>query len=442
MKQKKLRNRIVGLVGSSAIILFFILFKFTNVTKYETVKLSKTDIIDKVSFSAQLYPNKISKIDLGTHDNIDKIMVKAGDSVRKGTLIAKLDSSDEESAYELAKKNYNSALYARNSSRGMSSILLTGVANSYKSILSFIDFVGSLDTTALPVSENELNDHLDKLRQDLKMQKGSMEKSIKSLDLGASAQTLVNTTYNQLKSAEKNLKKTNVKSPIEGTVLYVSSNDYSVNLGSSFGGTAGSSSLASISSFIGGGDIQSLFSSGGSIPTMFGSSEFNPTSGNFILIAEQSKWKLYPTFSEFDFAKIKSGQKVNLKIQAGSFQLESIVKSVIPVPTNLGKENPQYFAEIEVEDAGTNLFLGMSVKGEIVVNEVKGASVLPVEAILYDENDKPYVEVLVGRNKIVKRYVKLGVEGLTVVQVLEGLDTDDNVIRKESGKKLAVEFRF
>lgn len=88
-------------------------------------------------------------------------------------------------------------------------------------------------------------------------------------------------------------------------------------------------------------------------------------------------------------------------------------------------------AKITVDDASSNLIVGIDVPVSIVTDTVENAIVVPVEAICIDGEDI-FVYVLED-GKAVKRNVELGISSDTHYQILSGVSVDDTLIKNTLG---------
>jgi len=108
---KKLNRKtkiILGLVLIVVLVAAYFIFRPKNPT-YEWTTVQKADVIQKVSVNGTV--EAASEIDLRFQSSgtIDKILVKVSDKVKKGTVLARLDTGEVYSQYLQAQASYNQA---------------------------------------------------------------------------------------------------------------------------------------------------------------------------------------------------------------------------------------------------------------------------------------------------------------------------------------------
>jgi len=132
---------------------------------------------------------------------------------------------------------------------------------------------------------------------------------------------------------------------------------------------------------------------------------------------------------ETDISKVELGQEViiygeGLPQLIGKIENISMVKE----ETTPG-ELPKYKVQVGIQQKNLQLRLGSSIVGEILVERKNSVLQIPLECVLYElgEPVKPYVYVLVG-DKVVKKYIEVGVNDGKYIEVVSGLNTTDRVV--------------
>ncbi len=138
----------------------------------------------------------------------------------------------------------------------------------------------------------------------------------------------------------------------------------------------------------------------------------------------------YIYVDEIDVGKIRKGQKVIFKVDAyPQKKYFGIVKEILLKPV---LQNNVVFYLVKVTGFNkTGLLPEMTSHNEIIINTLKHVLVIPSQAIKW-ENGKEIVYVLKG-NKIEKREVKTGVENNGYVQILRGLKPGEKVVLSFEG---------
>jgi multidrug efflux pump subunit AcrA (membrane-fusion protein) len=122
---------------------------------------------------------------------------------------------------------------------------------------------------------------------------------------------------------------------------------------------------------------------------------------------------------ELDIAKIKLDQKVLVSIDSYAGKtFECRVTRIYPMPD---PRSQTFKVEAEFIDIPETLYPGLSVEGNIVVNEKKTALVIPKSFLI----DKTFVQLENGE----KKEVKVGLQNTEYVEILEGIDENTVIVK-------------
>ncbi len=155
------------------------------------------------------------------------------------------------------------------------------------------------------------------------------------------------------------------------------------------------------------------------------------TGGTLLLsLAATASIHLKGLVDENEIARVKVGQQARIRTEAYEERLfRGVIQEISPVGQRI--QNVTYFeVEIEVTDDGEDLLRPrMSGDADIVTEVIEDALVIPETALRY-EGERIYVEALAPGDPpaIVERDVEIGVVDGTRVQVLNGLDTGEEVL--------------
>lgn len=199
------------------------------------------------------------------------------------------------------------------------------------------------------------------------------------------AQQQVNSAYVQVQSAKNNLNNAIVKSPISGKVLAVN---------------------------IKAGEYTSL-------------TAMQPA----FIVGNSDVMHAYLDVNEIDITSVVVGQKVKLSIDAIGKSLEGEIVSIAESSTNTAGIIT-YSIQSSINDI-TNLKAGMSVDGDIVIEEKPDVLVIPAAAV-QSKDGKNIVRLLSvdaeGVETVIEKNVDLGINNNTWVEVLSGLNEGESVI--------------
>lgn len=155
-----------------------------------------------------------------------------------------------------------------------------------------------------------------------------------------------------------------------------------------------------------------------------------PATATFTIINPESVY-FKSEIDQEDVSKVKVGQKATVTVDAFSgltFDSEITYISFIPVEGQTSTVYEIRF-KLPVDNKDLNYRLGMDGDSIITLAEQDNALTIPIDA-LNDDNGKSYVWVKDG-DKLVKKYVSIGIENDTEVQILEGLNPNDSVVIKK-----------
>jgi macrolide-specific efflux system membrane fusion protein len=155
-----------------------------------------------------------------------------------------------------------------------------------------------------------------------------------------------------------------------------------------------------------------------------------PATATFTIVNPESVY-FKSEIDQADVTKIKIGQKATISIDAFpnlSFDSEITYISFIPVA---GQSSTVYEVrfKLPVDNKDLNYRLGMDGDVLITLEQEDEALVIPIDA-LNDDNGKNFVWVK-ENDKLIKKYVTIGIENDTEVQILEGLNPHDSVVIKK-----------
>lgn len=208
-----------------------------------------------------------------------------------------------------------------------------------------------------------------------------------------------------VESARQEVRETTLRAPISGTIAEVSGSvGESVSGGSSGGGTSESVS-----------------------PGATGGESSGSASGSaFIVLAQLHRLKMEVSFSEADIGKVRKGQAATVAIDSmEGTELAGEVTKVSVLPTETGSV-VEYPATILLAQSAKGVRAGMSASAEVVVEQVKNAVTVSTEAV---SGNSVTVE---EDGKDVTKSVKTGLEGDETTEIISGLEVGQTVVLPEA----------
>ncbi|WP_316522094.1 efflux RND transporter periplasmic adaptor subunit [Kitasatospora brasiliensis] len=226
----------------------------------------------------------------------------------------------------------------------------------------------------------------------------------------AQAQQQVSTAQTNLANAQAALAGTTLTASVDGTVASVAG-----KVGDTVGATASGSSSSSSSA---------AKSTGGS------ASSTSAPSG-FIVLTNPTGMQVTANFSELDSLKLKKGEAATVTLNAQSdTKLNATVLSVSSLPSSgsssAGSSAVQYAATLRLGGDTSALRTGLSATVQVITGEADNALSLPTSALSGTGTSR--TATLVQPDGASERVtVGVGVEGDSTVQVVSGLKEGDKV---------------
>lgn len=380
-------------------------YKEVDIGKAETLNLSQT-----ISVTGSIEANSKEEITLPTQQKIIDVYVEEGQEVKESEALLKVDTTD----YEYQLKKYELGLELANTN--LQRLLNTG-SKSDRAALENAVKQAEINLRAAEANYNEAKRKFDQnqilfdsgviskeeyeaskkavddLKNSVELSQLQLNNANNSLsDFSVNNEDQIKQQKNQVESSKADI--ANIKDKIEKSTVKSSINGRVVQL-----------------------DVQK-----NQYPTM---------ENNLIKIYDLSGYKVKVEVNQYDAASISIGQK-------GAIRLKGIDKEYTGTVTSIGEaaiigmdganKEPKIEIEITVNDADDRIKVGFEADIDITLKESPGSLSVGFEAVLEDTDGKKYIYV-VENNKAVKRYVTTGLETDFDIQIIEGLNIDEQYIK-------------
>lgn len=157
-----------------------------------------------------------------------------------------------------------------------------------------------------------------------------------------------------------------------------------------------------------------------------------PTTATFTVV-DPSTVFLNAEIDQEDTPKVKVGQQATIKLDSFPDQTFDSKINYIAFSPVAGQSNTVYKIHFDLpgkDNENLNYRLGMDGDVDIVLAESNNTLVLPIEAV-QEENNQKYVLTKGENDKLIKKYVKTGIENDTEIEILEGLNENEKVLIKQ-----------
>ena len=307
-------------IGIILLSVYFFFFRETQGMKYHyvTEALSKGDLSLTVSASGYIQP--LESVDVGTEvsGTIEEVYVDYNDQVKKGELLARLDTTKYQSAYDRAK----AALQ-------ISKAALESAKAQYFQAKTTVDRYQKLRTSSkgtLPAQSD-----WDREWANYLLAKAQI----------ANAEAQISQASHALRSAQYDLERTKIYSPINGTIL--------------------------VRNIDPGQTVAATFQT----PVLFS------------IAKDLSKMELQISIDEADIGKIAAGQKASFSVDTYPDTIFNATIRQVRINSEILESVVTYKAIMEVDNKDLLLKPGMSVEADIVTKALSNVFVVKRAALLF-----------------------------------------------------------
>lgn len=355
------------------------------------------------------YRNNIA---LDSSQKVIKISAKEGQLVKKGDLLLELDSSDFQNKLDKALINLENANLTLNQ------MLETGIASEK----SASENSYSQAKYNLEIAQRKYNDLKKKNEQNEELfisgaiSQSQLDESRKNLN---DAETGVKSSEDSLKNAEKSLKDTNNASENkiaaqrnQIALIQKDIEDYKKKIEDS--------------------KIKSNID--GKIIKIDAKENQFPDKGDEIIVDDVSQYKVVVDLKQYEALKVQKGQKANVNIKGSSNNYTATVDEIgelAEAKTTLGGSDEEYKVKVSVviDDPKEDIKAGYESDVQFIFKEKGDCITVGFDGIKQDMNTgQKYVFVVGDDNKVLKRYIKTGIESEYYVEITEGLEENENYI--------------
>jgi HlyD family secretion protein len=363
----------------------------TKIDPSKLQKVEKGDLAKSVVATGKVTP--ITKVEVKSKASgiVKKLLVDAGDKVRKGQLLAQLDKEEIEAQVEQSRAGAQAAEASLTSAEAdyeRAKVDAEGpdvplLKRAYERAIGMAK-EGVVSTSALEDAQKNYELALNK--QNVSKAQATVLKARIAQSQGQLAQDRAN-----LKQLEEQLSYTDIESPLDGVVL---SRD--VEMGDAVSSILVLGSSATLVMTL--GDTSSVYVKG--------------------------------KVDESDIGKVYLGQPARIKVE--SFKDKTFNGVVTKIsPMGVEKDNVTTFeVRVSINNPGGELKAEMTANAEIILEEHKSVLQIPEGAIIYDKDKKASVEVpdssaKDGKKKIA---VNIGISNGAKTELLSGLKEGDQVV--------------
>jgi len=485
MKNKKTKKKII--LAAAVVFLIFVAGTYAAHGKgsvpYEEISVEARDITTYLEFSGNIEASSISKVYPDTSAKVLEVLVSEGDEVKKGDVIALLDSGDTEynislketslklsklqnsynikdSTISLEHQNTQLANGENSSINAAQKALLTAqqsyqeAADTYNTAKaeydaettdSIVSAKESLKTAELNyklniVNLNEQKENNDEIGEDTynyNEQKAVYENALTQAkkDLAKAkdnAKEQVDDYYEAFLKAEASL--TDAEKDYETAILTAGQ-----NIETSQATLEKTQALANVES----SELElahlkeslkdfTVYAPIDGFVTDLNIKTGETVSGNTAIaeITDLSTMQAAIKIDEYDVGQVNVGDSVQIYINAFDKTYEGKIASISKKATI--ESDVSYLKAVVQFETNDAVSSGLSAEIKLIKADEKGVASLPVKTIEYESDNTAYVYIKAPDGSPAKTYVTLGVSDGTYVQILEGAKIGDTILTMPS----------
>jgi HlyD family secretion protein len=395
-KKKKRKWIVIASVVAAVVLLAVIVgFAFNSggnkIDPSKLAKVEKHDLAKSVVATGKVEP--ITKVEIKSKASgiVKKLLVDAGDKIKKGQLLAQLDKEEIQAQVDQSRASYTASqasLKGAEADYERAKVDAEGpdvplLKRAYERAVGMAK-EGVVSTSALEDAQKNY---------ELALNKQNVSKAQLTVLRARIAQSQAQVARDQanLKQLEEQLSYTDIIAPIDGILL---SRDVEI------------------------GDAVSSILVLGSSATLV------------MTLGDTSEVYVKGKVDESDIGKVYLGQPARIKVE--SFKDKTFSGKVTKIsPMGVEKDNVTTFeVRVSINNPGGELKAAMTANAEIILEEHKDVLQIPEGAIIYDKDKKASVEVPDSKGKEGKRKVavNIGISNGAKTEVLSGLKENDEVI--------------
>ena len=364
---------------------YFVYDKFFNIkdekVEFITKKAKKGSFSKKVDATGEIFATELIDVGAQVSGQIKKLYVKLGDQVKKGDMIASIDSSTQQNSID--NKEAQLAIYK---AQLESAKVALNIAKTQFDRENALFSKNATSKQEFESAKNTFSSNSAKIKE--------LEAQIKQTNI-------------ELSTAKINLGYTKITAPRDGTVVSVQ-----VEEGQTVNANQTTPTIVNIADLshvkmkmqIAEGDITKIKVG---------------TPVEYSILSEPTK-KFQTTVSSIDpgLTTLSDGSYGSSSSSKSSYSSSSSSSSAV-----------YYYAQSIVDNKDGILRIGMTTQNELLIANVEGAIIVPSIGIKKDENGT-FVYVLKD-GKPVKTAVKTGIKDNLDTQIISGINEDDEIITSQ-----------
>lgn len=344
-------------------------------------------------------------IDPEVTGKLTKVYVKAGDQIKKGQLLAEVDSTEYEKAYKSAKIAYDKAKLTYQSKVETVNLEKKSSTQSLQEEKIKYEELQDDYNTMLELKDAYAQTEIDAVKVEMEAAKRTYENDKAKIGVTTSSnytlsieKMTVESAKVALEEAEEALDQCTIQSDFDGYVLKVS---YNV------------------------GDV---------IEPNTDSGDLTASTKHFIVLTPSKNYQVLTSVSEQDLSLVSLGQEVEVVFDAlGGETYAGKVVEIEQLPNTASNGVISYNVTAELNSGFEEIRIGMTAQIQMILKKQEDAIIIPNKAVSID-NGQQQVTVMKNDKATEVINIKAGLTDGRNVAVLEGLKAGDVVVYETTSK--------
>jgi multidrug efflux pump subunit AcrA (membrane-fusion protein) len=365
--------------------------------------LSKTTLEQITTVTGTVSSATSRSVNAKASAEVTEILVKQGDTVKVGQVLARLNTSDISRSIQNARNDVAEAEASANRNTTWAQEDLTNAQNSYNSANDAYNSAQAAYAAAQAVCVDPTNcaEAEYQAMKSAEQSRSQAESSLRQAQRSYDSQVANDTTKSarrQLEDLQNQLKDYTITAPVAGTIT-----EMNAEVGGSSGGSSSSAASAAASSVAGSSSSQS-----------------SAGSSALFVIEDISTFKAELSVAEYDAMEIAVGNSV--RITADSIENKTWDAKVTEVSPKVTSGN--FTVAVAILSAVDNLKIGMSISADIITGSASDVFVVPYDAVVKNARGESVVYAVEVADMLGGRQGLNAQQERREIAVTTGLETD------------------
>lgn len=143
-------------------------------------------------------------------------------------------------------------------------------------------------------------------------------------------------------------------------------------------------------------------------------------------IMSSGSFEIKMKVDEYDVSSVTEGKEVTVYVNALDREIKGTITDVSESAV-VANGISFFTATVAIDEKDSNIKAGMSAEVKLLNHSVEKAITIPISALQFDEENKPYVFYKENGRDIVPHYVTVGINNGSLVEITDGLKSGETI---------------